>query len=320
MDLNRICHDDGRQVTLLLETAERTRRGVITCSQELERQLAALEQVATTDLWVMITGEPGTQKQRWAEHLHRVSRLQGDYVRFDCAATPAARFETALFGDPSRGVPALYTAAARGTLLLDELPATPVRCYPILERFLESAREKQVRVVCTCSRDPAAFVNQEPRAAGLVQMLSPVRIEVSPLRKRKEDVALLALHYLREANKRYGTKKRMGSRLLEAMLGKPWPGNERQLRSFVEQLALTRPEDLLSDPKLLEAAPRLVTAPPAPAEEAEPTLRDMVKAYERMVIHQSIRKHGSLRKAALALGVNASQLSRKLSAEKDDEE
>lgn len=319
MDLNKICHDDGRQVTLRPEAAAYTKRPVITWDAGLEQQLAALEQVAPTGLWVMITGEPGTQKQNWAEHLYTVGGARGPYVRFDCAATPAARFESALFGSALRGSRALCDAAAQGTLLLDEITATPVRCYPILERFLESAREKRVRIVCTCSQDPAAFLGKEPRAAGLMQKLSAVRIEVTPLRKRREDVALLALHYLQEANRRYGTKKRMGSRLLGAMMSYPWPGNERQLRSFVEQLALATPEDLLSDPKLLETAGRFTSAPPVPREESEPTLREMVKAYERMVIHQSIRKHGSLRKAALALGVNASQLSRKLSAEKDDE-
>lgn len=315
MDLNRICHDDGRQVTLRPEALEHTRVPVITCHPDTAGQLAALEQVAPTGLWTLITGEAGTGKQRWAEHLHQLSGARGAYVRFDCAATPAARFEAALFGRP-----ALFDTAARGTLLLDEIAATPVRCYSILERFLDVAREKNVRVVTTCSRDPAAFLNKEPLAAGLMQKLSAVRIEVPPLRKRREDIALLALYYLQEANARYGTGKGMGSGLLEAMLHHPWPGNERQLRSFVEQLALVCPEDLLEDPRLLDSAARFAQLPAPPREESEPTLREMVKAYERMVIHQSIRKHGSLRKAALALGVNVSQLSRKLSAEKDEEE
>ena len=315
MDLNHICRDDGRQVTLLPEAAEYTCRDVITCHGGTVDQLAALERVAPTGLWVLITGEAGIGKQRWAEHLHRVSGAPGAYVRFDCAATPAARFEAALFGRP-----ALCDTAARGTLLLDEIAATPVRCYPILERFLELAREKNVRVVSTCSRNPAEFLNREPLAAGFMQKLSAVRIEVPPLRKRREDIALLSLCYLQEANGRYGTQKHMGSRLLEEMGRYPWPGNERQLRSFVEQLALACPEELLGDPRLLDTAARLTQARELPGEEPEPTLREMVKAYERMVIHQSIRKHGSLRKAALALGVNVSQLSRKLSAEKDEEE
>ena len=319
MDLNRIYHDDGCRATLRLEALELLHKGVITANEALGQQLAALEQVASTGLWVMITGEPGTQKQRWAEHLHQVSGSEGAYVRFDCAATPAARFETALFGDPVRSVQPLYLAAAGGTLLLDELMATPVRCYPILERFLEYAQEHRVRIVCTGSRDPAAFVSREPRAAGLVQKLSQVRIQVLPLRKRREDVALLALHYLRAANKRYGTRKQMGSALLNAMMAHPWPGNERQLRSFVEQLALVSREDLLADQACMATADRFLTPEdPAPESEAEPTLREMVRAYERMVIHQSIRKHGSLRTAAQALGVNVSQLSRKLAAEKEE--
>ena len=101
MDLNHICRDDGRQVTLLPEAAEYTCRDVITCHGGTVDQLAALERVAPTGLWVLITGEAGIGKQRWAEHLHRVSGAPGAYVRFDCAATPAARFETALFGKDS---------------------------------------------------------------------------------------------------------------------------------------------------------------------------------------------------------------------------
>ena len=110
MDLNRIYHDDGCRATLRLEALELLHKGVITANEALGQQLAALEQVASTGLWVMITGESGTQKQRWAEHLHQVSGSEGAYVRFDCAATPAARFETALFGDPVRSVQPLYLA------------------------------------------------------------------------------------------------------------------------------------------------------------------------------------------------------------------
>ncbi|MBO4929451.1 MAG: hypothetical protein J6D61_03300, partial [Clostridia bacterium] len=140
----------------------------------------------------------------------------------------------------------------------------------------------------------------------------------------EEDVALLALHYLHQSNERYGTGKRMGSALFREILAYTWPGNERELKSFIEQMVLVSPGEVLDDPALIRSTARL-TASLLPAwkkaddatRSGERSLKEQVSEYELMIIRRSISKYGSLRKAAKALQVDPSVLSRKLSAAKE---
>jgi len=335
MAVRKLWKEEGGAVVLAENAAAHLSRPFITCSPQMEDQLAVLESTAKTSLRVLISGEPGTRKQLYAEHLHRCSsRAEGSYVRFDCAATHESQLDTVLFGRDAYtqgySITGLAETASGGTLLLDGIQALPVGFFGKLESFLDTgtirpqgspiARSVDVRLVSVCGQDVMTFLNREPRAAALVQKLAAVRLDVLPLRRRPEDIALLALHDLAQANRRYGVNKRLGVQLLQAMLNYSWPGNERELQSFMEQLVLVSPCDLLDDPAMLDATSRLSASvtPRLGRQEApaEPSLKEMVNAYELMLIRQSIRKHGSLRKAAKALGVAPSVLSRKLSAEK----
>lgn len=335
MDQNNIWREQDGIVVLTDAAAACLSRPVVTCSTAMEEQLAVLKSAADTSLRVLISGEPGTQKQQYAEYLHRCSNRAGkSYVRFDCAATRENRLETTLFGrdamNQSYAVTGLAETAHGGTLLLDGVNALPTEFYPKLEQFLDSgllrpqgsrsARPVDVRVVSICGQDVTAFVNQEPQAAALMQKLGAVRIDVLPLRRRPEDIALLTVHTLQQANKRYQSQKALGSRLFRAMLDYGWPGNERELHSFIEQLVLVSPAAVLDDPAMLQATSRLSAAlTPGLGQQTppkQPSLREMVNAYEQMLIQQNIRKYGSLRKAAKMLGVAPSVLSRKLAAEK----
>jgi DNA-binding NtrC family response regulator len=178
------------------------------------------------------------------------------------------------------------------------------------------------RILATCSEDMVSVLRKHQQLAQLLQLAAEVRIEVLPLRSRPEDVALLALHYLDEANSRYGTDKRMGSALFREILAYSWPGNEQQLKNFVEQLVLSAPGQVLDDPELIHNTARLAaTLIPAwrrsSVSTGEKSLKEQVTEYELMIIRQSIAKYGSLRKAAAALKVDPSVLSRKLAAGKE---
>ena len=341
MELERICRDDGRTVVLTDEAAVYTSRPIVTCSEHMAERLALLESVAVTDLPILITGESGACKQDYAEHIHRCSgRAEAAFVCFDCAATRESRFEELLFGavhtvgDEVQVRPGLVETAEGGTVLLDGISAVPPAFYTRLNRLLDEgtivrrgAKEKtavHVRLLATCGEDLVGALTRDPQLARLMQRLSAVRVDVLPLRQRREDVALLALHHLEQTNRRFGTNKRMGSALFREMLVYGWPGNERELRSFVEQMALVSRGDVLDDPALIRSTGRLSASlipawkrANAEAESRELSLKEQVRSYELMIIRQSIAKYGSLRKAAAALKVDPSVLSRKLSAGKE---
>ncbi len=341
MEVSSICNDNGRVVTLLPKAAEYTQQAIVTCNERMQGYISLLERIAATDLRIMIVGEPGTNKQDYAEYVHRLSqRSEKPYIRFDCAATHASQYEEQLFGavypspDGQKVRRGVLEAAGGGTVLLDSVSAVPDAFFAKLERVLESgaivrrgATEKtavDVRLLATCGEDLMAVLHKDQRLAMLLQQLSAVRVDVLPLRQRVEDVALLTLYYLQDANTRYGTNKRMGSGLFRAMLAYSWPGNERELRSFVEQTVLVSPGEVLDDPELIRSTARL-TASLLPAwkkdvdaaKNGERPLKEQVSEYELMIIRRSISKYGSLRKAAKALQVDPSVLSRKLAAAKE---
>lgn len=343
MKLTAVYTDNGKTVALTPAACEYAEGPVVTCSRRMREQIALLEDAALAEQRVIIFGEPGTQKQWYAEYAHGLSgRKDRPYMRFDCAATPAYRCEEVLFG-ATRGSgfdrwdqKGLLEAADGGTLLLDEISALPMFLYEKVERFLETgtmvrqgSREEissDVRLLATCSKDLRDLVSRGAETVAFVQRLAPIHIHIPPLRERPEDVALLTLRYLQEANLRSGSEKRMGSALFREILAYSWPGNERELRNFVAQLVMTAEEDVLEDPSMIRSAAQL--SAPVQAEEvqewgddmgSEKSLKEMVREYETMLIYQSIRKYGSLRKAAKALQIAPSALSRKLSAAREKE-
>ena len=340
MELSAVYRDNGTVVTLTCEAMACTSRPIVTCSEKMQECVALLESVAPTDLRIMIVGESGTNKQDYAELIHRLSgRANGPYVRFDCAATHASLYEERLFGagggDGGKAVRrGALEKACGGTVLLDGVSMIPDDFLGKIEALLEKGtmvrrgdryRTKvDVRFLTTCSEDVMAILRKDPRLAQLMQQLASVQIHVLPLRRRVEDVALLSLYYLNEANERYGTSKRMGSVLFREILAYSWPGNERELKSFVERAVLSSRGDVLDDPQMIRDTASLSSSlipawkkDSARREREEKSLKEQVSEYELMIIRQSISKYGSLRKAAKALQVDPSVISRKLSAAKE---
>lgn len=324
MDLSSVCKDNGKTVSLTDSAWEYTKQEFVTCSKWMLEQIAILEDVAGTDLRVVIRGGQGTRKQRYAEYLHGLSRrAQKPYMRFDCSATHISQYGRELMGSPGRK--GILEQCAGGTLLLDGAGDIPEVYHHTIELLMENGSitrpdgtiaELDVRLLATCDER----ADSGGGASRLLQRLGAVHIEVTPLCTRPEDIALLSLYHMWRVSSRYGSIKRMGSSLFRAILDYPWPGNERELESFIEQVVLMVPDSVADDPSLIHST-GLMSATvtrlermPRKGESQGRSLKDMVNEYELMLIQQSIRQHGSLRKAAKALQIAPSALSRKLSA------
>jgi len=245
--------------------------GFVAESAAARRFAAELDRAARTAMPVLLTGETGTGKDLGARHLHAQSRRRGQLVPINCAAIPNELIEGELFGY-ARGAfsgavhdyDGLLRAAAGGTVFLDEVDDTPktlqIKLLRVLEDHVVSRlgentwREVDFRIVAATNRDLEELVARGEFGGDLYQRLAIVRIEVPPLRDRREDIAELCAHlvarFYREEPTAPHRVERLTAPALAALQRYPWPGNVRELRNVVYHALVgkrTGDELLLSD-------------------------------------------------------------------------
>lgn len=213
-----------------VETAEDWRAEFATRSPIVEDRLAKAHLVAGTDSAVMITGEPGTGKELLAKSIHRASaRREGAFVKVDCSGldTGSATGEADLL--------AALEEANGGTIFLrnvDELPAA------LQARLVKRLAALDVRVFSTSDRKPEELAADGRFSRELLDRLSAVHIDLPPLGKRREDIPLLVAQCLDDvAAEAAQSKRSMSPEAMEALATARWPGNVRQLRMVVRQVA-----------------------------------------------------------------------------------
>jgi two-component system response regulator GlrR len=230
------------------------RDGFISRSARMEALLDEARLVAASDASVLIRGDSGTGKELLARALHRASpRAQAPFVAINCSAIPDALLESELFGH-ERGAfsgavsrhTGLFRAAHGGTLFLDEIgdmpPALQVKLLRVLqERAVRPvgatrAEPVDVRIVSATHCDLDALLAQGQFREDLYYRINVVTLTLPPLSERREDIPLLAEHFLRALAKKYGKRLRgFAPDALEALATAHWAGNVRQLQNVVEQ-------------------------------------------------------------------------------------
>jgi DNA-binding NtrC family response regulator len=229
--------------------------------QQIIRQI---EMVAPTDATVLILGETGTGKELIAQELHRRSRRRDKaLVRVNCACIPKELYESEFFGH-ARGAftnaikdrVGRFEAAAGGTLFLDEIGEIPVELQSKLLRVLqeksyervgeERTRHADVRIVAATSRDLKKEVAAGHFREDLYYRLNVFPMKVAPLRERKEDIPLLATHFVELSVKELGCPRpRLTRAGIESLQGYDWPGNIRELRNVIERAVIFARGDAL---------------------------------------------------------------------------
>ncbi|WP_296570554.1 sigma 54-interacting transcriptional regulator [Phreatobacter sp.] len=236
---------------------ESNHRGIIGRSAAIQKILRQIDLVAPTDATVLVTGESGTGKELIGRAIHEASgRRDRPLIRVNCAAIPRELFESEFFGH----VRGAFTGALRdrvgrfeladgGTLFLDEVGEIPLELQGKLLRILqegqfervgdERTRSVDVRVIAATNRDLRAEVRAGRFREDLYFRLDVFPIHSVPLRERADDVAPLALHFLRHAERKLKTS---GLGLSEAdvrrLAGYGWPGNVRELQNVIERAAI----------------------------------------------------------------------------------
>lgn len=293
------------------------------------RQL--IEQAAASQLPVLITGETGVGKSLIARAVHHSGKNGGPLIAVNCAGLPESLIEAELFGvekgaftGATTSRPGLFELADGGTLFLDEVgelaPALQAKLLGVLDdgevRRLagREARRFDVRVVAATNADPEAAVAAGRLRSDLFYRLNVLRIQVPPLRERRQDLAELCTLLLGRIRAEAPLQLAAGE--LAALAVYPWPGNVRELRNVLERAALLHPAEALRPSALLDTSP--VGTPPAAApaspthpSSSTPDLRPLAEVEQTHI--QSMVEHcPTLSEAAERLGIGVSTLRRKL--------
>jgi two-component system response regulator GlrR len=234
---------------------ENWRRDIISRSGRMADLLAEAWMVARSDASVLLRGDSGTGKEMLAQAIHRASpRANRPFIAVNCGAIPEALLESELFGhvkgaftDAVANHKGLFQAADGGTLLLDEIgdmpPALQVKLLRVLqERAVRPVGSSQshavdVRIISATHRDLEAALQEGQFRQDLYYRLNVVTLTLPALGERREDIPLLANHFLHRLAAKYGRRlSGFAPEALKALIAAPWPGNVRQLYNVVEQV------------------------------------------------------------------------------------
>jgi two-component system nitrogen regulation response regulator NtrX len=229
-------------------------------SPALHALRAEIAQAAPSNGRVMIFGENGTGKELVARNIHFQSlRASGPFVEVNCAAIPEELIESELFGHtrgaftgalaPKKGK---FELADEGTLFLDEVGDMTLKTQAKVLRVLQEQRVEpvggtssisvDVRVIAATNKNLQDEIRKGGFREDLFFRLNVIPFEVPPLRERREDIPLLAKHFIAEIAAEYGRRpKEISPEALQALLDQPWPGNVRELRNIIERLVIMTP-------------------------------------------------------------------------------
>jgi len=298
----------------------------------MRRLFELVAKAAPTDANVLILGENGTGKELVARELHRRSaRAEGVFMSVDLGAVAESLIESELFGHRKGAFTGAsehrigrFQAASGGTLFLDELGNLPRHLQGKLLTALERREvvpvganapvPVDVRVISATNAPRAELADEGTFRQDLLYRLNTVELTLPPLRERRDDIPLLADHFMRVYARKYNRAvRRIDDDALAAIIAYPWPGNVRALRHALERAVIMSDGQTLrlGDFPLPPAeAPRATPTPPPPAAETSgATLAEL----EKQAISQALARHaGNVTYAAQELGITRASLYRRM--------
>ncbi len=273
----------------------------------------------------LIAGENGTGKELVAHMIHSHSQFaEGPFVAVNCAALPSELVESELFGHTvgaftgaSKARKGKFLEADNGTIFLDEISEMPLEAQAKILRAIEtktiisvgSDKEQKVQcnIIAASNKDLLKLVAEGKFREDLLYRLNVVKFEIPPLRKRKDDIVLLADYFLQSFA--YETKSTVKKLTPEAKLyleAFDYPGNIRELKNLMERINIYCDSDIIRREDITEILPYV-------PKVQTTNLKDAVASFEKQQIETSINRHnGNISKAAKELGLERSHLYKKM--------
>lgn len=282
-----------------------------------------VSKVAPTDATLLILGENGTGKYVFAKEIHRLSaRHKSPFIHVDLGALNENLFESELFGyakgaftDAKQDRIGLFEMAKGGTIFLDEIGNLPLHLQSKLLSVVQNRkvtrlgegkpRPIDVRIICATNAPIHQMVEEQTFRQDLLFRINTIELVLPPLRERKEDILLLAVHFLQKLNKQYRKAiQGFSKEAISALNTYFWPGNIRELEHIIERAVIIT-DNTNIEKEDLHFSTRKIQTPVSASLNLEET--------EKRLIEQAMDKHqGNISKAAKALGVTRSALYRRL--------
>ena len=302
---------------------------IIGKNHEMQLIFEILPQMAESESTILIQGESGTGKELFARAIHNLSRRRDfPFIAINCGALPENLLESELFGykkgaftDAKKDKPGRFALAERGTLFLDEIGDLPAPLQAKLLRVLQEREyeplgatatvKADVRIIAATNRNLMDMVRQRLFREDLFYRLNILKIDLPPLRRRKEDIALLVNHFIKKLNLKTGKKILFVSEdVMRLLMSYDFPGNIRELENIVEHAFVMSREERMN----VEHLPKefresfMTVAEDMPRAEANDFLRAEEEAVRKALATNSGRRSA----AAKALGIHPTTLWRKM--------
>src|SRR3989338_6863745 len=302
-------------------------KNIIGKGNEIKRILELVSQVSSRNSNVLIYGESGTGKELIANAIHYSGNLpQSPFIKVNCSVFNEGVLESELFGHEKGS----FTGAASqrigrfemadgGTLFLDEVSEIPPSIQVKLLRVIQEKEFERVggsktikvdvRIIASANKDLKELVKQEKFREDLYYRLNVVKIDIPPLRNRKEDIPFLLNYFISKFNKQYGTQiKGVTRKTLNLLLNYYWPGNVRELENCIESAMVMAKDEYLT-PKDL---PEYVTSQSADNTSVVIDIGTPLKEIEKNILTKTLELvKGNKAKAAQLLGIGVKTVHRK---------
>jgi DNA-binding NtrC family response regulator len=295
-------------------------RGFVGGSPTFIAQLARLPQLASCDAGVLILGETGTGKELCAQAIHYLSpRAAHPCVAVNCGAIPSELVESELFGhlkgaftNAHNARDGLVAEAEGGTLFLDDIDCLPLAAQAKLLRFLQEheyrplgaarVRRANVRVIAASNHQLPTMATRGEFRQDLFYRLNVLNLELPPLRSRREDIAALALHFIRRFARQFDRGVTgLSPAALRRLMAHDWPGNVRELEHVIERAVLLAPSPVLGESDVAVGR----ASEPTDFESFRAAKARVVQDFERARIEELLTAHaGNVTHAAAAARKN----------------
>jgi two-component system response regulator PilR (NtrC family) len=301
---------------------------IVATSPPMAAVVAMVRSVAPTSSTVLITGESGTGKELVAQAIHSLSpRRDAPFVSINCGALPEALLESEMFGhmrgaftDAHQNKKGLFEVAHRGTLFLDEVGEMPLSMQVKLLRALQEKTirrvggteeiEVDVRVIAATNRRLEDLVQEKRLREDLFYRLNVIPVRLPPLRDRREDIPILARHFLerfgREADRRV---TKISEEAMKRLVRHSWPGNVRELENVVERAVALETTDTIMPDRLPDPLAQATDPAQAPLLGEGFTLDGHLNRIEKELVEEALEKAaGDRARACDLLGITPRSL------------
>jgi len=300
---------------------------IIGRSKEIKEVAKLVQKVAKSDTAVLLTGESGTGKELFAHAIHNMSpRKKNPFVAINCAAIPGELLENELFGSEKGAFTGAFKRkigkvelADSGTLFFDEVGSIPLHLQPKFLRFIqektftrlggEQTTKVDVRIIAATNKDLKSEVRRREFREDLYYRLSVFPIEIPPLRKRKEDILLLAEHFINNfVNELRKGKMELASKTKKLLESYPWPGNIRELQNIIERAVILtegnviNPEDIGIKESMKGLNKEIEITEDMSLKEARKVGQEI--AEKKLIRSALLRTSGNKSRAAKILGIS----------------